>query len=82
MRRERIRAKLERGELPDQRGDSGPITAVRFGISEGALCSACDEPITPGTAMAEYTYAAGRVFTFHEECRRLWELERRGGASV
>lgn len=79
MRRERIRARLERGELPRDPAVAGfgAVTTVRFGISGGGTCSACEEPIAPGEAMAEYTFASGRVLSFHEECRRLWEAERR-----
>lgn len=79
MRRAKIRAKLDRGELPKDLPNVsgfGRMTGIRFGVSEGTLCSACDARIKQGEMMVDYTYASGRVLCFHEECRLILEEER------
>ncbi len=78
-RRARIRAKLEAGELPRDlpfAAGFGRMLGIRYGISEGTVCSGCDEPIKAGERMVDYTYSSGRTTAFHEECGRVWEEER------
>jgi hypothetical protein len=65
----KIREKLSRGELPRQ------ADAQRwFGRATGKICDACDFPITE--IEAELDALDGRVFRFHRECLRFWEIER------
>lgn len=87
-RRARIRHKLEAGELPSSEPDGGlrlssllAMGATRQGVSEGTICSGCDDPIKAGETMVDYSYQSGRVVCFHEECERFWKEARfsRGG---
>jgi hypothetical protein len=81
-RTQRIRAKLEAGALPR---DLPPqvlprdtiLPRIRMGVSSGAVCSGCDEPIGPGETMCDYSYPDGLVLRFHGECEGLWEKHRR-----
>jgi len=68
-----IRAKVQDGRLPRDRGPSA------FGLpGDGDKCDACWEILTAAVMMMEiYSHAAGRTVRFHADCYSLWEAERR-----
>jgi hypothetical protein len=74
--RQRIRDKLQQGELPvGALVSSDPSIAVNVGVGTGTPCSACDEPIRTPEARLIYQGSLKRVIQFHDTCDRLWQEE-------
>jgi hypothetical protein len=79
VRRAKIRAKIEAGQLPRDLPSStgfGRIVGVRYGASAEAPCSGCDERIDSHETSVGQIYSSGISTCFHEECARIWEEER------
>jgi hypothetical protein len=65
---EKIREKISTGKLPKQ-----DVPKRWAGRGTGAICDACDFPITN----LEYEFDAdGRVFRFHHPCIIPWDAQR------
>ena len=64
---QRIRQKLLVGELP-----KGPCRMTWYGVGQGGICQACDQPITKDDVEVECDLHSGGTLRFHRRCHEEW----------
>jgi hypothetical protein len=75
--RQKIRERLDRGDLPIGVQQSLPDPSLAINNMEGAgvLCDACNEPIGQIAVRLIYYGHPNLFIHFHESCERLWREE-------
>jgi len=68
----RLRAKMENGELPRTVPEK-----IILGLAAGELCAGCDEPILAAHVLNTLQTADGRLFHLHVVCLSVWKAARR-----
>jgi hypothetical protein len=62
-----IRDKILAGQLPKE-----PRRMTWYGLGKGAVCVACDLPITPEDVEVECDLVGGGTLRFHRRCYEIW----------